>query len=45
MAALSPPPDHFILQSQDASNSLRISDYFLDATVNGEGALVTYFQT
>jgi len=38
-------PEHFILQSQDASNSLRISDYFLDATVNGEGALVTYFQT
>ena len=38
-------PDHFILETQDARNSLRVSDYFLDASVSGEGALVTYFQT
>jgi hypothetical protein len=38
-------PDHFILQTQDARNSLRVSDYFVDAAVNGEGPLVTYFQT
>lgn len=38
-------PDHFILQTQDARNSLRVSDYFIDASVSGEGALVTYFQT
>ncbi len=38
-------PDHFILQTQDARNSLRVSDYFIDASVNGEGVLVTYYQT
>ena len=38
-------PDHFILQTQDGRNSLRVSDYFIDASVSGEGALVTYFQT
>jgi len=38
-------PDHFILQTQDARNSLRVSDFFIDASVSGEGALVTYFQT
>jgi hypothetical protein len=38
-------PDHFLLQSEDGSNSLRISDYWMDASVSGEGALVTYFQT
>jgi len=38
-------PDHFILQTLDARNSLRVSDYFIDASVSGEGALVTYFQT
>ena len=38
-------PDQFLLQSQDASNSLRVADYWLDASVSGEGALVTYFQT
>jgi len=38
-------PDHFILKTQDARNSLRVSDYFIDASVSGEGALVTYFQT
>ena len=25
-------------------NSLRVADYFMDASVAGEGALVTYFQ-
>src|ERR1700694_3729606 len=39
------PPDHFILKSQDGRNSLRVSDYFVDASVSGEGPLVTYFQT
>jgi hypothetical protein len=38
-------PDYFILQTQDGRNSLRVSDYFIDASVSGEGALVTYFQT
>jgi len=38
-------PDQFLLQTQDGSNSLRVSDYFIDASVSGEGALVTYFQT
>jgi hypothetical protein len=37
--------DEFLLQSEDASNSLRVADYWLDASVSGEGALVTYFQT
>jgi len=31
--------------AEDARNSLRVSDYFIDASVSGEGALVTYFQT
>jgi hypothetical protein len=39
------PPDQFLLASEDATNSLLVADYFLDATVSGEGALVTYFQT
>jgi|SRR5579863_1156162 len=38
-------PDHFLLQSEDAKNSLRVSDYWLDAAVSGAGALITYFQT
>ena len=28
-------PDHFILQTQDGRNSLRVSDYFIDASVSG----------
>jgi hypothetical protein len=39
------PPDQFLLASEDATNSLLVADYFLDASVSGEGALVTYFQT
>ncbi|HLM99550.1 MAG TPA: hypothetical protein VK335_09730 [Bryobacteraceae bacterium] len=39
------PADQFLLASEDATNSLRVADYFLDASVSGEGALVTYFQT
>lgn len=39
------PPDQFLLAAEDAANSLLVADYFLDATVSGEGALVTYFQT
>lgn len=39
------PPDQFVLASKDARNSLRVADYFLDVSVSGEGALVTYFQT
>jgi len=39
------PPDQFLLASEDARNSLCLADYFLDASVSGEGALVTYFQT
>jgi len=39
------PPDHFVVESEDASNSLHVADYFIDASVSGEGALVTYFQS
>jgi len=39
------PPDQFVLASEDAQNSLGVADYFLDVSVSGEGALVTYFQT
>lgn len=50
MTKLNPPvsagvTDHFTIESRDGSNSLRPSDYWLDASINGEGALVTYFQT
>jgi hypothetical protein len=38
------PPDSFTVKAPGARNSLRLSDYFLDASVSGEGALVTYFQ-
>lgn len=37
-------PDHFCVVSQDGTNALRLSDYFVDASVSGEGLLVTYFQ-
>lgn len=37
--------DHVVLQTQDARNSLRVPDYFLDASVSGEGAPIAYFQT
>jgi hypothetical protein len=38
-------PDYFEIESPDGSNSLHPSDYWLDASVDGEGLLVTYFQT
>jgi hypothetical protein len=38
------PPDSFLVEARGAVNSLRVSDYFLDVSVSGEGALVTYFQ-
>lgn len=38
------PADQFLLAVESARNSLRVADYFLDAAVSGEGALVTYFQ-
>ena len=37
-------PDHFAIESAGASNSLIVADYWLAASVAGEGALVTYFQ-
>ena len=37
-------PDHFFVRAPGAANSLRVADYFIDASVGGEGALVTYFQ-
>ena len=37
-------PDHFAIESMSGSNSLVVADYWLAASVAGEGALVTYFQ-
>jgi hypothetical protein len=37
-------PDHFSIVSANGSNSLVVADYWLAASVAGEGALVTYFQ-
>ena len=37
--------DSFLLEARDGHNALQVSEYFLDASVSGEGALVTYFQT
>jgi len=37
--------DSFTIESESATNSLVVSDYWLTASVAGEGALVTYFQT
>lgn len=37
-------PDHFAVESVSRSNSLTVADYWLAASVAGEGALVTYFQ-
>ena len=37
--------DSFSIESEQGSNSLLVSDYWLAASVPGEGALVTYFQT
>ena len=37
--------DSFNIESERGSNSLVLSDYWLAASVPGEGALVTYFQT
>jgi hypothetical protein len=37
--------DSFTVESERAVNSLVVSDYWLAASVAGEGALVTYFQT
>ncbi len=39
------PPDSFLVEARDGHNALQVSEYFLDASVSGEGALVTYFQT
>ncbi len=39
------PADQFLLATKNARNSIRLSDYYLDVSVSGEGALVTYFQT
>ena len=39
------PPDSFLVEARDGRNALQVSEYFLDASVSGEGALVTYFQT
>jgi hypothetical protein len=37
-------PDHLLVKAPGGLNSLRVADYFIDASVGGEGALVTYFQ-
>jgi hypothetical protein len=38
------PSDFFSIEAKGSSNSLLVSDYWLAASVSGEGALVTYFQ-
>jgi hypothetical protein len=45
---LSPNPssglsENFLLESQDGANSIRLSEYAIDADVAGEGLLVTYW--
>jgi hypothetical protein len=37
--------DSLTIESETPSNNLTVSDYWLAASVAGEGALVTYFQT
>jgi hypothetical protein len=39
------PPDSILVEAPGGRNALQVSEYFLDASVSGEGALVTYFQT
>jgi hypothetical protein len=39
------PPDTFLVEARNGRNALQVSEYFLDVSVSGEGALVTYFQT
>ena len=39
------PPDSFLVEARGGVNALQVSEYYLDASVSGEGALVTYFQT
>jgi len=39
------PPDSFLVEARGGVNALQVSEYFLDASVSGDGALVTYFQT
>jgi hypothetical protein len=36
--------DFFTIEAKGSTNSLLVSDYWLAASVAGEGALVTYFQ-
>ena len=36
--------DFFTIEAKGPSNSLLVADYWLAASVAGEGALVTYFQ-
>jgi hypothetical protein len=38
------PPDFFELDTEDNTNTLNISDYYVDATTAGEGVLVTFWQ-
>jgi hypothetical protein len=39
------PPDSILVEDRGGHNALHVSEYYLDASVSGEGALVTYFQT
>ncbi|HEY3825817.1 MAG TPA: hypothetical protein VGL82_14735 [Bryobacteraceae bacterium] len=36
--------EHFEIESQDGENSIRLTDYAIDADVTGEGLLVTYWR-
>lgn len=36
-------PSAFEVASEDGTNALRLADYFVDAAVNGEGVIVSYW--
>lgn len=36
-------PDSLHIDAPDGTNALRLADYWVDANVNGEGLLVTYW--
>jgi len=41
--AVTAVPSYWTVESQDTTNRLRLADYWLDAEVNGESALVAYW--
>src|SRR5438045_2815181 len=39
------PPEQFVIDSPRGTNSLVVSDYWIAASIAGDGVLVTHFQT